>query len=345
MTLVVDGTCPTCPHDMRCMDPPSQPPRPSRVSHAQRLRVGLALVASTVLFLYLRPNSAALPLAACSGPRPVVFAHRAALAPSEAASLDAALPPPGSLSALAAVSGCRFDVDVFLDATGELVVGHPAEIMQRLGFPSEERLATVAHAELRALDPHIALLSDFMRAWAEKCHPARRLGWRGRRLSGGGGGDGGGDAAVTRRQLDSRQEATSLELLIEPKQQAATTRTVALIAAMVVELDIPRNVIGLWTGQRALGLASTASGVLTPLFPIKASTPQDEGDISDVFTYVGPAVNNLEHDLSRRGTSVITWTVDTEEQARTALEHPRVVGIVSNQPRAMRETVGRLCAG
>ena len=67
--------------------------------------------------------------------------------------------------------------------------------------------------------------------------------------------------------------------------------------------------------------------------------------MTDVFTHVGPAVNNLEHDLARRGTSVITWTVDTEEQARTALEHAAVVGIVSNVPGAMQGIVSGLCAG
>ena len=216
---------------------------------------------------------------------PVVYSHRAAVPPTEAppgASLP--LPPPGSLAALSVIPGCRYDIDVFQDAAGELVVGHPAEIVQRLGFPSEERIATITHEELRALDPQITTLREFMGAWARKCHHSERR-RRARRLGSGGGGSssggdsgggdrGGGGGGGASRRLGETGEATSLELLIEPKTHSATTRTVALIAAMAIEFSIPSGVIGVWSGQRALAIEATASGLLTPLYPVKTSTPQ-----------------------------------------------------------------------
>ena len=70
----------------------------------------------------------------------------------------------------------------------------------------------------------------------------------------------------------------------------------------------------------------------------------DEGDISDVFSYVGPAVNNLDHPHARRAPHIVTWTVDDEAQAREALQHEAVVGLVSNVPGEMAGVVAKLCA-
>ena len=99
--------------------------------------------------------------------------------------------------------------------------------------------------------------------------------------------------------------------------------------------------------MRSLAEAAKESELLTPLLPVKDTTPSQldgSGDVSAVWDVVGPGLRNLDHPHARHAKRIITWTVDDSRQARVALANEAVVGVVTNAaPGQMARVLRGLC--
>jgi len=260
---------------------------------------------------------------------PVVFSHRAAVPASELLqSFDA--PAPGSIGALQWIKDrgvCAFDVDCFTTIDKVLVVGHPTELAERLHLANSPDALSLE--QIRDVDGGMTpTILDFLCAAAEvtpACPPS--------------------DAAEV-------SQRTPLRILIEPKGASASLFTIETLAAAVRESGFGDKEVGVWVSEPALADAAAATGVLTPLLPVKGSSWPPKY-FQTHWAAVGPPVAHpnlgeisalVRHSSSGRGgAAVLTWVVDEPDQLQRAIVVADAAGVISNEPFTILANTREVC--